>query len=75
MKCWETMAVADGREETTIIVRKDGNPDHELWLLCGDPDRPDFFEWFAGGQLTEEILNADDWGWKASAIDEVVTEA
>ena len=75
MRFWEAMAVAAGREETTIILRKDGNPDHELWLWRGDSERPDFLEWFAGAELTEDILNADDWGWKASAIDEVVTEA
>ena len=74
MKFWEAMAVASGRGETTIVLRKDGNPHHELWLWRGDPDRPDRLEWFAGGALTEEILNADDWGWKASAIDPVVTE-
>ena len=48
---------------------KDGNPDHELWLWRGHPDRPDFLEWFAGADLDEEILNAADWGWKASAIE------
>ena len=44
MKLWEAMAIAAERDETTIIVRKDGNPDHELWLCCGDPDRSDFLE-------------------------------
>ena len=75
MKFWEAMAIASEREETTIIVRKEGNPDHELWLWRGDPERPDLLEWFAGEELTEEILNADDWGWKASAIDEVISDA
>ena len=75
MKFWEAMAIAAGHDENTIILRKDGNPDHELWLCRGDPERPNFLEWFSGAELTEDILNADDWGWKASTIDEVVTEA
>ena len=52
MKFWEAMAITAGRDETTIILRKDGNPDHELWLWRGDPERPDFLEWFAGAELT-----------------------
>ena len=75
MRLWEAMAIAAEHDRTTIILPKDGNLDHQLWLWRWHADRPDFMEWFAGAELTEEILNVDDWGWKASAIDEVVTEA